>query len=67
MQADWTRPDPVISAYLAGFGRYGIPFNVIYGPKSPNGRTLPELLSTQTVLTALSEASEELAIAQQSN
>ncbi|MEJ0072056.1 MAG: thioredoxin family protein [Pseudomonadota bacterium] len=27
LRADWTRPDPSISEYLASFGRYGIPFN----------------------------------------
>ncbi len=32
MRADWTRPDPAIAAYLKRFGRYGIPFNAVYGP-----------------------------------
>ena len=31
MRADWTRPDDAIARYLAGFGRYGIPFNAVYG------------------------------------
>ncbi|CAN0574330.1 unnamed protein product, partial [Laminaria digitata] len=35
MQADWTKPDPMISDYLKSFGRYGIPFNVVYGPAAP--------------------------------
>ena len=56
MRADWTRPSDVISAYLASFGRFGIPFNVVYGPSTPNGVTLPELLSTNAVLTALDTA-----------
>ena len=43
MKADWTRPDPAIADYLAGFGRYGIPFNVVYGPAAPQGLVLPEL------------------------
>ncbi|MFQ5765937.1 MAG: protein-disulfide reductase DsbD family protein, partial [Rhodospirillales bacterium] len=37
MQADWTRPDPVIAAYLARYQRYGIPFDVVYGPGAPAG------------------------------
>ncbi len=35
MVADWTQPDPAISGYLASFGRFGIPMNVVYGPKAP--------------------------------
>ena len=35
MQADWTRPDPEIAQYLASFGRYGIPFNAVYGKGAP--------------------------------
>ncbi|MGE4217967.1 MAG: protein-disulfide reductase DsbD family protein [Alphaproteobacteria bacterium] len=53
MRADWTRPDPAISDYLAGFGRYGIPFNVVYGPAAPDGIPLPELLTTGAVADAL--------------
>jgi len=56
MQADWTRPDPVISQYLASFGRYGIPFNAVYGPGAPDGIALPELLSQSAVLKALDQA-----------
>ncbi len=56
MRADWTRPDDAIARYLAGFGRYGIPFNAVYGPAAPDGVTLPELLSAGAVLDALAEA-----------
>ncbi len=56
MRADWTRPDPSIAAYLSKFGRYGIPFNVVYGPKAPGGLVLPEVLTKQAVRQALAEA-----------
>ena len=56
MRGDWTLPSEAISAYLAGFGRYGIPFNAVYGPAAPDGLALPELLSEDAVLTALREA-----------
>jgi len=56
MQADWTRPDPKIAAYLASFGRYGIPFNAVYGPRAPKGVPLPELLSTENVLDGFRKA-----------
>ena len=56
MRGDWTRPDPMITDYLASFGRYGIPFNAVYGPEAPKGLTLPELLSRSAVLEALDVA-----------
>jgi suppressor for copper-sensitivity B len=56
MIADWTRTDPVIGRFLAGFGRYGIPFDVVYGPKAPAGIVLPEILTQDAVLAALDRA-----------
>ena len=57
MKADWTRPDPKITDYLKSFGRFGIPFNVVYGPGKEEGLTLPELLTTGLVMSGLAEAS----------
>jgi suppressor for copper-sensitivity B len=56
MAADWTRPDPVIAAYLKSYGRYGIPFNAVYGPNAPQGIALSELLTPDDVLSALQRA-----------
>ena len=56
MRGDWTLPNEDISAYLAGFGRYGIPFNAVYGPGAPQGIALPEILTTDSVLGALDRA-----------
>lgn len=53
MQGDWTKPDPLISAFLAQHQRYGIPFNMVFSPSAPNGIILPELLSADAVLNAL--------------
>jgi suppressor for copper-sensitivity B len=50
MRADWTSPNAGIAAYLESSGRYGIPFNAIYGPNAPKGRALPELLSAGVVM-----------------
>jgi len=58
MQADWTRPDPAISRYLARYGRYGIPFNVVYGPATPEGVRLPELLTPSAVRDALDASTQ---------
>ena len=63
MQADWTRPDPAIGAYLASYGRYGIPFNIVYGPAAPGGVVLPELLTSGDVGAALDKASGKQAAA----
>jgi suppressor for copper-sensitivity B len=56
MRADWTRPDDAIARYLVKFGRYGIPFNAVYGPNAPKGIALPELLTQAAVLKALDRA-----------
>ena len=56
MRADWTRPDPAISAYLRSFGRFGIPFNAVYGPAAPQGIALSELLTEGEVLAAFAAA-----------
>ena len=56
MRADWTRPSDLISAYLRSFGRYGIPFNAVYGPGAPNGLPLPEILTQGIVEDALTKA-----------
>ena len=56
MRADWTRPDGIIADFLRGFGRYGIPFYVVYGPATPDGQPLSELLTPGEVLGALGRA-----------
>ena len=53
MKADWTRPNELITAYLRRFGRYGIPFNIVYGPGAPQGIPLPELLNADVIEKAL--------------
>lgn len=58
MMADWTRPSDEIARYLASFGRYGIPFNAVYGPGAPQGLPLPELLTPEAVRDALAEAAQ---------
>ncbi|CCD91515.1 putative suppressor for copper-sensitivity B; protein-disulfide reductase [Bradyrhizobium sp. ORS 375] len=57
VRADWTSRDDMIAAYLQSFGRYGLPFNVVFGPGAPAGIVLPELLTPQIVLDAIDTAS----------
>ena len=56
MRADWTRADPLITAYLQSFGRYGVPLDVVYGPGAPQGIPLPELLTSGAVMDAFAHA-----------
>jgi suppressor for copper-sensitivity B len=59
MQADWTRADPTIADFLSTHNRYSIPLNVVYGPDSPDGIILPEILTTAAVLNAIETAQGE--------
>ena len=56
MRADWTNPDPAIAAYLETFGRFGIPFDAVYGPALPRGLALPELLTEDAVMATFGRA-----------
>lgn len=56
MRADWTLPNQEIADYLASFGRYGIPFNAVYGPDAPDGVLLPEILASDRVIAAAEQA-----------
>ncbi len=52
LQADWTRRDDAIAAYLASFDRYGIPFYVMYRP-GEEPFVFSELLSKSAILDLL--------------
>ncbi|WP_420463913.1 thioredoxin family protein [Candidatus Palauibacter sp.] len=54
MRADWTRRDESIGRYLADFGRYGIPFYVLYRPgRGPH--VFSELISKSAILDMLGD------------
>ncbi len=59
LRADWTRPSGDIAAFLASYQRYGIPFNIVYGPNATNGIQLSELLTDESVLAAVNKAMTE--------
>lgn len=52
MRADWTKKDPSITRFLQAHGRYGIPFNIVFGPQAPEGVALPEILTLGAVREA---------------
>lgn len=59
VQGDFTKPNDEMAAYLRSFGRYGLPFNVVFGPGAPHGIVLPELLTEDVVLKAFDVASQQ--------
>ncbi|WP_297478151.1 protein-disulfide reductase DsbD domain-containing protein [uncultured Photobacterium sp.] len=58
MRGDWTKPSDYVTGFLQSHGRFGVPFNIVYGPKAPKGIELPVILSSETVINALKEASK---------
>ncbi|WP_295446139.1 thioredoxin family protein [uncultured Thiodictyon sp.] len=55
LKGDWTHRDQGIGAYLAGFGRNGVPLYVYY-PPGGEPRVLPQLLTPGMVRQALGSA-----------
>jgi thiol:disulfide interchange protein DsbD len=53
LKADWTNKDARITAELAEWNRSAIPFNLVYRADRPEPQVLPELLTPQVVLDAL--------------
>ncbi|USD66081.1 protein-disulfide reductase DsbD domain-containing protein [Vibrio sp. SCSIO 43136] len=57
MEGDWTVPSEKVTDYLQANGRYGVPFNMVYGPNAPQGIPLPVILTQEAVMDALNKAS----------
>lgn len=56
MEGDWTVPSQSVTSYLQENGRFGVPFNIVYGPKAPNGIPLPIILTDESVISAIETA-----------
>lgn len=56
LQGNWTRPNGEISSFMKEHGRYGLPFNIVFGPGAPEGIVLPELLSKAALMAAFDRA-----------
>ncbi len=56
MQGDWTRPSEYITNFLQSYGRFGVPFNIVYGPGAPDGIELPVILTSDAVIKAIEQA-----------
>ena len=55
LRADWTKKDESILVFMSAFGRFGIPLNIIYGPKNKSGKLLPEILSKSSIINSIDE------------
>jgi suppressor for copper-sensitivity B len=55
MRADWTNQDVAIARFLADYGRYSIPFYLLYRPGA-EPHLFPELLRKRDVLRVLDES-----------
>jgi len=57
MRGDLTKPDEAIFNFMKKYNRYGIPFNIVFGPNAPDGALTSELLSKDSLLEAIDKAS----------
>lgn len=53
MKGDWTVRSDKVTQYLQSYGRYGVPFNIVYGPNAPQGIELSTILSSKAVIEAI--------------
>lgn len=53
MKADYTTQSHEIAAFLRENKRYGIPFNIVYGPQLQTGIILPEILTRGSIVNAV--------------
>ncbi len=56
MRGDWTTPSDYVTGFLQSYGRFGVPFNIVYGPNAPEGIALPVILTSDDVMGAIAEA-----------
>jgi suppressor for copper-sensitivity B len=57
MRGDITKPNEEIMNFLRFHNRFAIPFNVVYGPKFPQGKLTSELLKKQELLDLINQSS----------
>ena len=57
IEVDLTKNDPQVLDYMKKYGRVGIPFTIVYGPRSTNGVVLSEIPNSKEVVSAIRVAS----------
>jgi thiol:disulfide interchange protein DsbD len=58
LTADWTTPDPAITAALARFGRSGVPLYLLYPPEG-EPEVLPQILTPDVMIEAVTWAASQ--------
>ena len=56
MRGDLTIMDEDIMNFIRSYNRYAIPFNIVYGPRAPQGILTSELLSKEKLLKIINQA-----------
>ena len=59
IRADWTVANPEISDFLIAYDRFGIPFNIVFAAGATEFIILPELLSIDSVISALERLAKQ--------
>ena len=55
IRADWTKPDKDIDNFLKKFNKFGIPFNIFFSSKYPDGIILSEILTEEEIIQAINK------------
>ncbi|MDC2979510.1 protein-disulfide reductase DsbD family protein [Pelagibacteraceae bacterium] len=55
IRADWTKPDKNIDNFLKKFNKFGIPFNIFFSSKYPDGIILSEILTEKEIIQAINK------------
>ena len=55
IRADWTKPDKNIDNFLKKFNKFGIPFNIFFSSKYPDGIILSEILTEKEIRKAINK------------
>lgn len=58
MRGDLTTPDDKINQFMREHNRYGIPFDIVFGPGAPNGILASEFLNKTALVEAIDLASK---------
>jgi thiol:disulfide interchange protein len=59
MRGDLTKHNEEIFNFMKKYHRYGIPFNIVFGPAAPEGILVSELLSKKALLETISAAEKK--------
>ena len=55
IKADWTKPNKKIANFLSKNNKFGIPFNIFYSKKFPQGIILSEILTAKDIKETLKQ------------